>query len=71
MSRKLPEALCPIRPGDPCSLCFPGADGPEDCGLVYLVQDDPELAIEMNQRRAEFNRAKRLAKHTTPEAMGA
>jgi len=34
---------CPLRPGDPCSLCQPGASGPQDCGLVYLVMDDPEL----------------------------
>ncbi|WP_341729784.1 DUF6767 domain-containing protein [Brooklawnia sp.] len=34
---------CPLRPDDPCSLCQPGANGPQDCGLVYLVMDDPEL----------------------------
>ncbi len=38
-----PDAKCPVRPGDPCSLCWPGATGPKDCGLVYLVKDDPEL----------------------------
>lgn len=34
---------CPLRPDDPCSLCEPGATGPQDCGKVYLVMDDPEL----------------------------
>lgn len=34
---------CPLRPDDPCSLCQPGVTGPQDCGLVYLVMDDPEL----------------------------
>ncbi|SNU01990.1 hypothetical protein SAMN06298212_1226 [Ruaniaceae bacterium KH17] len=62
VSRSHPQAECPIRPGDPCSLCFPGADGPENCGLVYLVQDDPEMAATLNQERAKFNRAQRLAK---------
>lgn len=37
------DAKCPVRPGDPCSLCWPGATGPVDCGLVYLVKSDPEL----------------------------
>jgi hypothetical protein len=37
------EAKCPIRPGDLCSLCVPGATGPHDCGLVYLVMSDPDL----------------------------
>lgn len=61
-TRSAPEALCPIRPGEACSLCFPGANGPKDCGLVYLVQDDEELAALVNAQRAEFNRKKRLAR---------
>ncbi|NLH69761.1 MAG: hypothetical protein GX454_06235 [Brooklawnia sp.] len=47
---------CPVRPGDPCSLCWPGASGPQDCGLVYLVMDDPELrdlyVADRKERRA-------------------
>jgi hypothetical protein len=39
---------CPIR-DEPCSLCFPGATGPQDCGLVYLVQSDPQLREELHQ----------------------
>lgn len=42
MSRYI-EAKCPLRPADKCSLCFPGADGPANCGLVYLMRDDPDL----------------------------
>jgi hypothetical protein len=49
--RTLPEARCPIRPGDACSLCQPGATGPKDCGLVYLVMSDPELREELNRVR--------------------
>ena len=46
-----PQARCPIRVGEPCTLCFPGADGPQNCGLVYLVQSDPELRDELAERR--------------------
>lgn len=49
--RTLPEAQCPIRPGDACSLCQPGATGPQDCGLVYLVMSDPDLREELNRVR--------------------
>jgi hypothetical protein len=34
-------------------LCFPGARGPQDCGLVYLVQSDPEQREELAARRRE------------------
>ena len=57
-----PVAQCPIRPGDACSLCFPGATGPQDCGLVYLVQDDPEMAAELARRRVAVNRQRRGAR---------
>jgi hypothetical protein len=49
--RILPDAKCPIRPGDACSLCQPGATGPQDCGLVYLVMSDPDLRAELNRVR--------------------
>lgn len=57
----VPQPKCPIRDGDPCTLCFPGADGPQNCGLVYLVQSDDELR---EQRRVSRARAR------TPQAMG-
>jgi len=44
------EARCPIRIGDPCSLCHPGASDPQSCGLVYLVMSDPELREELLRR---------------------
>lgn len=46
-----PEARCPIRLGEPCSLCHPGASGPQDCGLVWLVMQDPELRDELAHQR--------------------
>ena len=55
MARR-PEPRCPIRIGEPCTLCFPGADGPQNCGLVYLVQSDPELRDELVAKRAEHGR---------------
>lgn len=48
-----PQPKCPIRIGEPCSLCFLGADGPQNCGLVYLVQSDPELREQWAATRAE------------------
>lgn len=43
MSSRGPVARCPVRKGESCSLCVPGASGPQDCGLVYLVLSDDEL----------------------------
>lgn len=48
-----PEPKCPVRPGDSCSLCYPGATGPQDCGLVWLVREDPELSAELTRLKAE------------------
>lgn len=57
------DSRCPIRLGEPCSLCYPGATGPADCGLVYLVRNDPDLWAErgrmLTQRRARSSRAAR------------
>ena len=49
-----PEPRCPVRIGEPCTLCFPGAEGPQNCGLVYLVQTDPELRDQLAAKRAEL-----------------
>lgn len=51
MSRTAPTPKCPIRLGEPCTLCFPGADGPQNCGLVYLVQSDDDLREARNEQR--------------------
>ena len=47
------EAKCPIRVGEPCNLCESGASGPEDCGLVWLVMNDPELHARLDELRIE------------------
>ncbi|MCW2773152.1 MAG: hypothetical protein JWN91_1478 [Nocardioides sp.] len=46
-----PVPKCPIRLGEPCSLCEPGATGPEDCALVWLVMTDPELRTRLDELR--------------------
>ena len=46
------DPRCPVRPGDYCSLCVPGASGPENCPLVALVMSDPDL----RERLAELQR---------------
>jgi hypothetical protein len=51
--RTEPVPQCPVRPGEPCTLCQPGVTGPEDCGLVYLVMSDPELREELRRVRLE------------------
>jgi hypothetical protein len=52
MTRRPPTPMCPIRLGEPCTLCVPGATGPKDCGLVYLVQSDPEMREQLAVRRS-------------------
>lgn len=49
--------LCPLRPGDPCSLCVPGADGPHNCPTVRLVLEDPELRELWLRKKAETGSA--------------
>ncbi|HET9021687.1 MAG TPA: DUF6767 domain-containing protein [Ornithinibacter sp.] len=53
--RSRSDARCPIRVGEPCTLCVPGATGPTDCGLVYLVMDDPELREALTENRRTRN----------------
>jgi hypothetical protein len=49
---RVPEARCPLRPGEPCTLCQINVTGPQDCGLVYLVMDDDELREEFRRVRS-------------------
>jgi hypothetical protein len=52
-----PEARCPLRLDDACSLCQPGATGPQDCGLVYLVMTDGDLRDRLAALRRVHLRA--------------
>ncbi|MGH3507069.1 MAG: DUF6767 domain-containing protein [Nocardioidaceae bacterium] len=45
------EARCPVRPGEPCTLCQPGVSGPQDCLLVQLVMSDPDLRARLRGMR--------------------
>jgi hypothetical protein len=66
--KRQPVPMCPIRPGDPCTLCVPGATGPEDCGLVYLVMTDPDLRQELARIRAERAEDRRRGAPLTPRS---
>ena len=41
--RRQPDPRCPLRPGEPCTLCQLNVTGPHDCGLVYLMMADEDL----------------------------
>lgn len=61
MARSFATPTCPLRPGDPCSLCVPGATGPQDCQTVRLVMDDPDLREIWKQKQAEWRAAGKVA----------
>lgn len=63
MARPVPQ--CPLRPGEPCSLCQLYVTGPQDCGLVYLVMGDEELRSDLARRRREQG-----GSHSVEEAGG-
>jgi hypothetical protein len=52
-AERVAEQLCQVRPGEPCRLCVPGATGPQDCGLVYLVMTDLDLRTELARMQAD------------------
>jgi hypothetical protein len=58
--------MCPIRLGESCSLCVPGASGPENCPLVAEVMRDPELRERLAMLRREY-----VAEHHTKHLAGA
>jgi hypothetical protein len=64
------EDRCPIRIGDPCSLCHPGSSGPATCGLVYLVMSDPELREELQRRWARWDEEQARARPQERPATG-
>jgi hypothetical protein len=68
---RVPVPQCPIRLGEPCTLCVPGATGPQDCGLVWLVQDDPELREDLARRRSGLAVARRAERVRARDSGGA
>ena len=52
MLRAVPK--CPLRLGESCTLCNPGATGPEDCPTVYAVLTDADLRARLAELRAEY-----------------
>ncbi len=51
------DAQCPLRPGEPCTLCHPEADGPQSCPTVAIVMADDDLRAELARRRAAYRAA--------------
>lgn len=49
-TKSRPEPRCPLRPADMCTQCVPGATGPQDCGLVWLVMGDDDLRADLHER---------------------
>lgn len=66
--KRVPQAKCPIRYGEPCTACQPGTNGPEDCQLVQLVMDDEELRERMHEMNRRMATAQRDPQKTTPKA---
>jgi len=53
-----PSPRCPLRPGQPCTLCHPEArKGPQDCPTVALVMADPDLRAELALFKAQHRNA--------------
>ncbi len=61
MSSRAPVPMCPVRLREPCTLCEPGVSGPQDCGLVYLVMNDPDLRDELTRLRRGTRSARSVA----------
>ncbi|MEA4943649.1 MAG: DUF6767 domain-containing protein [Propionicimonas sp.] len=49
--RRTPQPKCPLRPGEPCTLCQLDVTGPQDCPVVFLVMGDEELQAEWAARQ--------------------
>lgn len=54
---RTPQPKCPLRPGEPCTLCQLDVTGPQDCPLVFLVMGDDELRTEWAARRRAQRKA--------------
>lgn len=49
------DAACPLRMGQPCTLCHPEAHrGPQDCPTVAMVMEDDDLRAELGRRRLAY-----------------
>ncbi|MDO5723506.1 MAG: hypothetical protein Q4P33_03765 [Flaviflexus sp.] len=51
--------MCPLRIGEPCTLCQAFVTGPEDCQTVKLVMEDPELREELVKKRRAWQAQQR------------
>lgn len=53
---------CPLRMGEPCTLCQAFVTGPQDCQTVRMVMEDPELREQLAQKRRDYNARKKARK---------
>lgn len=67
-TRRANVPQCPLRYGEPCTLCQAFVTGPEDCQTVAIVMDDPDLKAQWVKGRTKWARAQRLAKQAAREA---
>jgi hypothetical protein len=51
-----------LRLGESCTLCNPGATGPEDCPTVYAVMTDVDLRARLAELRADYAEEGRSAR---------
>lgn len=61
--------MCPLRPGEPCTLCQVDVTGPQDCGLVYLVMGDDELREGLHRQRLSAI-SRKPPRQSVPERAG-
>ena len=64
--RRANAPQCPLRYGEPCTLCQAFVTGPEDCQTVALVMEDPDLKAQWVKGRSQWARERRLAKAQEP-----
>lgn len=49
------DAACPLRMGQPCTLCHPETHlGPQDCPVVAMVIEDDDLRLQLVRRRSAY-----------------
>ncbi len=57
MPTRVVDARCPLRDGQPCTLCHPDAhEGPQDCPTVAMVMADDDLRAGLADWRDERRR---------------
>ena len=56
MPTRVVDARCPLRDGQPCTLCHRTRKGPQDCPTVAMVMADDDLRAGLADWRDERRR---------------